>query len=144
MSVFVLGLKITFVPQLMKLKRIILYLFLLTMLFRTFYAQLHYTFYLLDKETYVELFCENKEKPDLHCDGKCSLNKSSGEASETNHDIPERITMLSFPDFISNDEFEIETLTQCDRIDNQYANTFSFYNFLYLDNQKEPPEFSMI
>jgi hypothetical protein len=34
-----------------------------------------YTLYNVNQEVFVELFCINKDRPELHCDGKCELSK---------------------------------------------------------------------
>ncbi|ADQ18906.1 hypothetical protein [Leadbetterella byssophila] len=34
-----------------------------------------YTLYSVNQEVFVELFCINKDRPELHCDGKCELSK---------------------------------------------------------------------
>lgn len=65
------------------MKKATLYIFLFTMVLRTLYAQFHYAFYLIDSETYIELFCENQDKPEMHCDGKCSLSKATKETSKS-------------------------------------------------------------
>lgn len=101
-------------------------------------------FYLLDKETYIELFCENREKPELHCDGKCSLNKNAAENSDHKSEIPERITMMSFPDFISNEEFDFQIISFSEFTTTTFGETFSLYNFQYLKNLNQPPEGLMI
>jgi len=34
-----------------------------------------YVYYSLDREGFIEKLCENKDKPELKCDGKCMLAK---------------------------------------------------------------------
>ena len=34
-----------------------------------------YVYYSLDREGFIEQLCENKDKPELNCDGKCMLAK---------------------------------------------------------------------
>ncbi|MDM1408562.1 MULTISPECIES: hypothetical protein [Myroides] len=126
------------------MKKAALYIFLFTLVFRTFYAQFHYAFYLLDTERYIELFCENQEKPELHCNGKCSLNKASKEASETQEKIPEQISSISFPDFIPTEKFTLEFIKIKRLQKNKIIAKQSFYSFLYLDKCKYPPENLMI
>lgn len=41
------------------------------------------TVYNLDKDAFVTLFCENTDKPQMHCDGKCALSKVQDEQQET-------------------------------------------------------------
>lgn len=34
-----------------------------------------YVYYSIDREDFIERLCENKDKPELKCDGKCMLAK---------------------------------------------------------------------
>ncbi|UYW01488.1 hypothetical protein K5I29_00620 [Flavobacterium agricola] len=38
--------------------------------------------YEYQKDLFVEIFCENITKPDMHCDGKCMLAKMQAEQNE--------------------------------------------------------------
>jgi hypothetical protein len=114
------------------------------MVLRTFYAQFHYAFYLIDSETYIELFCENQDKPEMHCDGKCSLSKATKETSDKQHKIPEQITSLSFPDFIPTEKFTLEFITIERLQKKKIIAQQSLYSFLYLDKCKHPPENLMV
>lgn len=40
-------------------------------------TNLMYGFYMINQEVFTELFCENKDKPDMECDGTCMLAKLS-------------------------------------------------------------------
>lgn len=42
-----------------------------------------YIEYSLNKEYIIETYCENKEAPEMHCDGKCHLAKQVKEAAES-------------------------------------------------------------
>ena len=121
------------------MKKATLYIFLFTMVLRTLYAQFHYAFYLIDSETYIELFCENQDKPELHCDGKCSLSKATKETSDKQDKIPEYSTFLSFPDFIPAEKLDwvlSSYYLEKEKILNQYTN---LYFYLFLDKEKHPP-----
>ena len=51
----------------------------------TLRTPLIYAYYMLDQEGFIEQLCENKDKPELKCDGKCYLSqmlKASSEAEE--------------------------------------------------------------
>jgi len=43
-----------------------------------------YVIYEYDTKLFIELFCENKAKPQLNCDGKCRLAKMLKERQEEN------------------------------------------------------------
>lgn len=40
------------------------------------------TFYQYDKASFIEMFCVNKNRPQLNCDGKCYLAKMQKEQNE--------------------------------------------------------------
>lgn len=41
--------------------------------------------YIMDIEQFTELYCVNKDKPDLKCNGKCHLVKQLADNEEQNH-----------------------------------------------------------
>ena len=41
----------------------------------TLRVSLVYTYYLVDRSDFIERLCENRDKPELKCDGKCYLGK---------------------------------------------------------------------
>lgn len=43
-----------------------------------------YAVYGFNREVFIELFCVNKDRPDLHCDGKCELSRMFREKQEEN------------------------------------------------------------
>jgi len=62
----------------------------------------------LNQKAITEQFCINKNKPELHCNGKCYLSK---ELQETENTDPEKILNTKNFDlvFYSNIAYEIET-----------------------------------
>ncbi len=62
----------------MKISSIILSIILATLiLFNSLRVALTYTYYELDPIGFIENLCENKDQPELQCNGKCHLNKVS-------------------------------------------------------------------
>ena len=43
-----------------------------------------YAVYGFDRDVFIELFCINKDRPYLHCDGKCELSKILKEKQKDN------------------------------------------------------------
>lgn len=41
-----------------------------------------YTIYKYDSDTFIAMFCENKYRPQMKCDGKCKLAKMQKEQNE--------------------------------------------------------------
>ncbi len=61
--------------------------------------------YSLEKEAYIEQYCENKDKPELHCEGHCHLSKELKMASNDTSKQSENNTLavvfiFSFQDLI--------------------------------------------
>lgn len=113
-------------------------------MFRIFYAQFHYAFYLLDTDRYIEFFCKNQEKPELQCNGKCSLNKVTEESSEKQGKIPEQITSINFLDFIPAEELSIH-FTYFEYVMKKNLTEYaSQYSFLFFHKEKQPPQNLMI
>ncbi|WP_281752136.1 hypothetical protein [Neptunitalea chrysea] len=68
----------------MKLGRsIIAILALSTMIFYIVRPTIVFSYYTIDPKGFIERFCENKDKPKMHCDGKCQLKKVT-KSSDTN------------------------------------------------------------
>lgn len=57
------------------LSRLVTYLFLSAVLAHTFSQAIIVADYLLNTELITKVFCVNKDKPQLHCNGQCHLAK---------------------------------------------------------------------
>lgn len=71
------------------------------------------TYYQLNKEYIAQVLCINREKPELHCDGKCFLTEKLNQANQAEEkDIPatqqEKIEIPSF--LISKHFFQFQTV----------------------------------
>ncbi|WBA42262.1 hypothetical protein [Hymenobacter canadensis] len=67
----------------------LLALFLATlMLLQTFSREVIVVDYQVHKARITALFCVNKDKPQLHCNGKCHLAKQLRKASDTESKAP--------------------------------------------------------
>ena len=58
------------------------------LLLQTFSRELVVFDYQVHKERITELFCVNKDKPALHCNGKCHLAKQLRKASDSDGKAP--------------------------------------------------------
>ncbi len=47
-----------------------------------------YVYYSLDREGFIEQLCENKDKPELNCDGKCMLAQMLRVQAEDEEPMP--------------------------------------------------------
>lgn len=58
------------------------------LLLQTFSRELLVLDYQVHKERITELFCVNKDKPTLHCNGKCHLAKQLRKSSDSESKAP--------------------------------------------------------
>ena len=95
-------------------------------------------YYALFTEDFVERFCENKERPELNCDGKCALAKmlleeTNDEDSPINIDFLKTETVL----FLES-ELEIEfAVFFTETLEN--TNYTNHYSFDFLEKELQPP-----
>jgi len=59
-----------------------------TLLLNILYVPLTYAFYYLDQSGFIELLCENKDEPELECNGKCHLKKVTQSDTEKSDNLP--------------------------------------------------------
>lgn len=57
------------------MKRPVIILLLFSILIQTFSDVIIVVHYELNKQYIIEHFCVNRDKPEMHCDGKCHLKK---------------------------------------------------------------------
>lgn len=60
----------------------------LLLLLQTFSRELQVVDYHLHKQRITQLFCVNKDRPRLQCNGKCHLRKQLGQAAERESKAP--------------------------------------------------------
>ncbi len=78
----------------------------------------------INQAYYIENFCVNKSKPELHCDGQCHLKKTLSKVES--QDVEE----LSIPSFQL--EFTQNSLLSIEKIKSHtFLNHNSFYSNLY-------------
>jgi hypothetical protein len=93
----------------MKISAYIVLVFLTCLiLFNSIKASLTYAYFELDPIGFIENLCENKDKPELQCNGKCHLKKVA-ESQDKKQTTPERIIdfkeLILYPNPI--EEFEL-------------------------------------
>ncbi len=75
----------------MKIGNIIIsFLLAIILLFNTLHITATYAYYTIDMVGFIENLCENKDKPELQCNGKCHLKKVS-QSQNKEQKIPESI-----------------------------------------------------
>ncbi|MDD3771200.1 MAG: hypothetical protein PHC38_00930 [Weeksellaceae bacterium] len=125
--------------QLMQKKRLITSIGLIfILLFGILKNSMLLGFYLLDNSNFTEIFCENKEKPELHCNGKCELSKLAKESENQNKHSLIQITQDELIIYFNSDFKTDFPLDSSEKIVHQffYLNHYS-YDFSQLINH--PP-----
>jgi len=119
----------------MEIRKHVFVLFLLLLIiFNSTKASLAYTYYALDPIGFVENLCENKDKPELQCNGKCQLMKIA-ESQNSNQNIPKSI--IDFKELIlypsPNTSFQLTKVKTTKRLhfSSHYLNLYTFNNTNY-------------
>lgn len=108
------------------------------MLFSIIKNNLLLSFYLFENETFTELFCVNKEIPELKCNGQCELSKIAGQ--EKNKSEPVSLLDILKNEIAMNFSVEIKIQNHSNVIDHStnfiYINNYSFD---FLSEISHPP-----
>ena len=89
-------------------------------------VSLTYSWYVLDINSFVEQLCENKDKPELQCDGKCYLAKVSEENSSEPQ--KEKTVKIDKENLLFNTvDLEISYTTICSNVHSTNYNYLNFY-----------------
>ncbi|WP_343690890.1 hypothetical protein [Chitinophaga sp.] len=100
-----------------------------------------YAVYEYDTQLFVTAFCENKNKPELHCNGKCQLAKMQQEQKDNNtekllKELQSEALACPVPPCIG---FAREAFTE---LPAQMYPVFTHpqYSYLFTDPRKKPPQ----
>lgn len=104
---------------------------LLTVLVSIFHKTLIIGSFYARKAYIIEFLCENRQKPELHCDGKCYLKKQMNDTEKEKNNVP------NFPVLEENVTFYYQTIYQFEFL-NPVANNRSVF-LQYQIPQTESP-----
>lgn len=74
-----------------------------SLLFLAFGKSLLVLHYQLNKKTIAETRCENRDKPEMQCNGKCYLSKQLKKAAEKEAHLPDFRLMKELPPFVASE-----------------------------------------
>lgn len=118
----------------------IIFSFLLStlILFNSLQVSITYAYYELDPVGFIEKLCENKDKPELKCNGKCHLKKVAENSSNDNKNLP---NIIDFKDILLYKESSAKYITIRD-LEKVYQNYGykNFYTYLKFTDCFHPPE----
>lgn len=107
-------------------------------LFNSLRVSCTYAYYEIDPVGFIEKLCENKDKPELQCNGKCHLKKVAESSTNTNNNEPVRL--IDFREILLHSQ-EIVTYQFYNTI-TEKNNLFEYknlYNFTSLNTCFKPP-----
>lgn len=97
-----------------------------------------YIYYTLDPIGFIEELCENKDQPELQCNGKCHLKKVT-ESSQSSEEVP--LQIIDFKDILLHKH---TTLTiDFGRTSFKEKGIFNYQNFykhLHINSSFHPPQ----
>ncbi|AZA78996.1 hypothetical protein EG347_16480 [Chryseobacterium sp. G0186] len=116
-------------------------LFTLYMVFRPLIPLVEYA---VNYNYIVDTLCINKNKPEVHCNGKCYLSKELAKANDTNESTPFSKVKNSGQKIL--DIYIHPEITAVDIIEKNSFFNFNFiyktdYSFLFLKHIFRPPVF---
>lgn len=93
-------------------------------------ASFTYAYYNIDPVGFIEALCENQDKPELECNGKCHLKKVA-QSQDKKQNTPESIIdfkeLILYPSPTSNFELPIRIYSEKQQLI-AYQNLYSFHN----------------
>jgi hypothetical protein len=89
----------------------------------------------------VENLCENKEKSEMMCNGKCYLSKELAKTNSEPQNNGLEFIMVSCDSFVPSETFKIENKISSCTITSKKNFYFShkIYNYLFSSNTFHPP-----
>jgi hypothetical protein len=97
-----------------------------------------YLYYNIDPIGFIEELCENKDTPEMQCNGKCQLKKVT-ESSQSSEKTP--VQLIDFKDLLLFKEsplsYSIVSFFEKNQTLFSYANNFAYLNS---DSSFHPPQ----
>lgn len=101
-------------------------------------VSLTYIYYAVDPVGFIEELCENKDAPELHCDGKCQLMKVA-QSSQSSEKVP--INLIDFKEILLYKEVSLvyyfKSISTIGKSIFIYSNN---YSFLKMESCFHPPQ----
>lgn len=123
----------------MKISSIILSSVLSTLiLFSSIRVSLTYAYYELDPIGFIEKLCENKDKPELQCNGNCQLKKVAENSTNNQQEPAKSTTLKEITLFVvSKMEFTLSKIKKAENNNFKYKNLYAFSSIHNIDR---PPQ----
>lgn len=114
--------------------------FLLTsiIIFNSLQVSLTYAYYNLDTVGFIEKLCENKDKPELQCNGKCHLKKLVENNTNNDKEPIKAVNLKDITLFVV--EFMKYDFNRASFTNIQLGNYNNLYTFSLVDSLDRPPQ----
>jgi len=100
--------------------------------------------YTLDKDTFITLFCVNKDKPQLKCNGQCKVAKMRADAEEKKaKDLLGFIEGQIFQLYTSPSTLHVSTVKSQIVYQPVFIAYINNYSFLFAPAKRKPPKFAL-
>lgn len=107
-------------------------------LYNTLRVSVTYIYYTIDPIGFIEELCENKDTPEMQCNGKCQLKKVT-ESSQSSEKTP--VQLIDFKDLLLFKEsplsYSIVSFFEKNQTLFSYANNYAYLNS---DSSFHPPQ----
>jgi len=106
-------------------------------MFNTLRVSYMFMSYKLDPVGFIEMYCVNKDKPELHCNGKCQLKK----VSQSSDNEKEPVKFLNYEVLLFHqllEDYQIQTSVFIPK--KKTFNYLNLYNFNYKLFCFHPPQ----
>ncbi|UOB17262.1 hypothetical protein [Abyssalbus ytuae] len=117
----------------------IIILFVSITLFNSIKTGLIFGYYILNTPGFIERYCENKDKPELKCNGKCQLAKMINQNSEKDKN-PIDFKFLQREITLYFKDIKEERLFAFIKIKKQTYLYAENYQFIFVNKPTHPPQ----
>lgn len=107
-------------------------------LFSSLRVSLTYAYYELDPIGFIENLCENKDKPELACNGKCHLKNVVENSTENQQEPAKSTTLKEITLFVVNKlHYTLSKINKKENKNFNYKNLYAFSSIYKIDH---PPQ----
>jgi len=107
-------------------------------LFNSFRVSFTYAYYEIDPVGFIEKLCENKDKPELKCNGKCHLKKVAESSTNENNEPTRLIDFKQILLYSQNfQKYDFRPATSIEKNLIEYHNLYTYIGF---NSCFRPPE----
>ncbi|WP_146104908.1 hypothetical protein [Polaribacter gangjinensis] len=108
------------------------------LLYSTLRVSFTYIYYTVDPIGFIEELCENKDTPEMQCNGKCQLKKVS-ESSQSSEKVP--VNLIDFKELILYKE-TLQSYTKLSFFEKNLTLFSYLNNYTYLNTESSfhPPK----